>query len=295
MGFSLVVPSTPEEAVRELAREPGAAVPLGGGSDLLLDFDDGRATAPRVVSLRRLPWRTIRWADGSLVVGATAPLSDLEDEPRLRSDLPGLWRAVGAVGGRALRHRATLGGNLGRASPVSDLIPVLLALDARVSIVGPSGRRDLSVDDLIVGSRQTRLAVGELIESVTVPSPAESEYVWQRVRLANDISQVGVAVARFEGGTPVWRIALSGVTPRPRRLREAEALLGAAQPSRTAVELAAQEAARRAPFASDKRATEPYRRRLVQVLVRRAVEAVAHAPRPARPPAKPPARTRNRR
>lgn len=287
MGFSLIAPATPEEAVRALSQGTGPTLALAGGTDLLLDLEDGRATAARVVSLRRLPWRTVRWAERNLIVGATAPLADLEDDPRLRTELPGLWRAVRAVGGRALRHRATLGGNLGRASPVSDLIPVLLVLEARASIVGPGGRRELGVDELIVESRRTRLAAGELIESVTIPSRGPSEYVWQRVRLANDISQVGVACARLNGGSPAWRLALSGVPPRPIRLREAEALLGAAKPSRTSVELAAQEAARRAPFASDKRATEAYRRRLVQVLVRRAVSAVLHTEASSRGMAKP--------
>ncbi|MCI4350364.1 MAG: FAD binding domain-containing protein [Thermoplasmata archaeon] len=274
MSFSLATPATPDEAFEFLAQDPEATAILAGGTDLLLDLEEGLVRPRTVVSLRRLPWREIRWNGPRLTIGSLAPLADLEADAGLRRRLPSLAKAIHAVGSLALRHRATLGGNLGRASPASDLIPLLLVLDARLSLVRRGDRRELRLDEFIVGSRRTALAAGELIESVTIPAPLPSEYLWQRVRLANDISQVGVAVARGTT-TSAWRIALGGVTPRSVRLPSAEKLLGPGLPAPLAMELAAQEAAQRAPFTTDKRATEAYRRRLVYVLVKRAVAAVA--------------------
>jgi carbon-monoxide dehydrogenase medium subunit len=271
VAFSLARPSTLEEALRLLTEDSGGpAAPLAGGTDLLLDLEDGRSSARRLVSLDRLPWKTLAWDGPRLRIGSTLPLARLGSDPSVRARLPGLSEGVDAVGSLALRHRATLGGNLGRAAPASDLLPILLAVDATVRLVGTAGRRELPLARFLRGSRHVDLAKGELIESVSVPEAPESTYVWQRVRPANDVSQVGVAVAR-SGSPAVWRLALGGVLPVPTRIPEAEAHLAKDHPSAEDVELAAQAAATHARFVTDKRASEAYRRRLVATLVRRGV------------------------
>lgn len=275
MGFSLVAPASPEEAVRLLGSGPaGAVAVLAGGTDLLLDLDDGRLAPTTVVSLRRLPWNTWRWESGALVVGSTAPLADLEADPELARRHPGLYEGIRAVGSPALRHRATLGGNLGRASPASDLIPILLALGARAQVVGPSGPRDVPVARLIVGPRATSLAAGELIASVTVPEARPSTYLWQRVRPAHDISQVGVAAAWSPAGRR-WHVALGGTWPVPVESGSAEAIGAERRPPDDRTRAAAERAASEARFQTDKRATEEYRRLVLAVLYRRAVQRVA--------------------
>jgi carbon-monoxide dehydrogenase medium subunit len=149
-----------------------------------------------------------------------------------------------------------------------------------VRAVSRDGAREIPMEEFGVATRRTSLRPTELVESVHLPPAAASQYLWQRVRPANDISQVGVAVARVpEDGSSRWRVALGGVAPKPSRIPEAEALLVSPAPTEVEIELAAQEAARRAPFVTDKRATETYRRRLVAVLVRRAVrDALDTAP-----------------
>lgn len=275
MAFTLVAPATPEEAVALLRATPAAEIAvLAGGTDLLLDLEDGRRRPATVVSLRRLPWNTWRWSDGGLVVGSTAPLAGLETDPALAPRLPGLYEGIRAVGSPALRHRATLGGNLGRASPASDLIPVLLALDATVQLVGPDGPRTVSVEQLVLGPRSTTLAAGELIASVTVPEARPSTYLWQRVRPAHDISQVGVAAA-WSPSRRRWRIALGGTWPVPMRSAAADRLGDAAAPTPDALAEASAAAAREAAFQTDKRASEEYRRKVLAVLFRRAVTRVA--------------------
>jgi carbon-monoxide dehydrogenase medium subunit len=293
MSFSLHTPATIDEATAALRRSPpGETVVLAGGTDLLLDIEDGRLTPAHVISLRRLPWRFVRWDGPSLAIGSTTPLRTLEADPAIRSRLPGLWEAIRDVGGVALRTRATIGGNLGRSSPTSDLLPVLLALEARVRLVGPDSERELPLDLFLRESRAPALGPAELIESVAIPEAAPSAYVWERVQPVNDISQVGVAAA-YRSTSPHWRLALGGVPPRPTRLVEAEGLLPSSRPGDFELELAAQEVARRAPFVTDRRATEAYRRRLVTVLTRRAIQITMERAHPGAAPRSPSKRSRS--
>ena len=276
--FELLTPRSVDDAIAALRAAHGTDVAvLAGGTDLLLDIDDGRAAPSRLLSLRRLPWRTLDWVDGALTVGSTLPLRSLEDDPELPRRLPGLWQAVHAVGSVALRHRATLGGNLGRAAPASDLVPMLLALDATVDLVGPDGDRRVAVDEFVRASRRTGLGPGELIRSVRIPEARPSAYLWQRVRPANDISQIAVAVA-FSPSRRGWSVAVGGMPPRPVLLRDVADGLGAGRPDDAALRAASERASREVEIAADQRASEEYRRRLVGTLLGRAVRSVAVGP-----------------
>jgi CO/xanthine dehydrogenase FAD-binding subunit len=278
--FALVVPPSVEAAIAELRTgSPGEVVVLAGGTDLLFDLDGAKAAPTRVVSLRHLPWRTVDWNGPVLTVGSTLPLRSLERDPTLAGQHPGLLQAIRAVGSVQLRHRATLGGNLGRAAPASDLIPVLLALDAEVELVGPNGTRTLPVERFVLGARTTALVPGELIRAVRFPEPRPSVYLWQRVRPANDISQIAVAVA-FSPSERRWRLAVGGIPPLARRAPEAEAILARSPtPSETEAHRAAEEAVRHLPIATDRRASEEYRRHLVMTLLERAVRNASDAAR----------------
>jgi CO/xanthine dehydrogenase FAD-binding subunit len=272
--FDLVAPRSADAAVAELRAVPaGEAVVMAGGTDLLFDLDQGRGAARRVISLRHLPWRTLAWDGAGLTIGSTLPLRDLENDPALRVRLPGLYQAVRAVGSVALRTRATVGGNLGRAAPASDLVPVLLVLDAEVELLGPDGSRTVPVDRFVRGSRETALGRAELIRSVRIPEARPSAYVWQRVRPVNDISQVSVAVARSPGDGR-WRVALGGVPPRPVRVAEVEDALAPPPRSRAELERIAGRLARHPALVGDRRASDEYRRRLAATLFVRAVDAV---------------------
>ena len=279
MAFRLEVPGTVEEAVRSLSgAAPGTVAVLAGGTDLLLDIGLGRATPARVISLRKLPWRSVERRAGRLEIGSLAPLHLLEVDPALPRDLPGLYEAVRAVGSVALRSRATLGGNVVRSSSASDLLPMLLALGAEIGLVGPSGRRTLPIHEFLDRPRRPAMAAEELVERIVLPERAPSSFRWQRVRPANDVSQVSVAVARTAAG---WRVALGGIAPVPALVPEAAALLGEKEPGPAAIHDAAVAAGTAARFVSDQRATEAYRRLVVRVLTERALtRALGRPPAP---------------
>jgi carbon-monoxide dehydrogenase medium subunit len=273
-SFDLITPDSEAEAIAWLGRTAeGETAVLAGGTDLLNDLEEGRIAPRHLLSLRRLPWNRWSWDGGALSVGSTTPLVDLEYDPEIRTRFPGLVTALEAVGSVALRSRATLGGNLGRSGSASDLIPILLALDATAEIVGPKGPRTVPVDALVVASRRPALAPGELIRSVRLPEPRPSAYLWQRIRPAQDVSHVGVAVA-VAPSDGRWRIVLGGVPPRAIRIHPEPSELPK-RPSAPELDLAARRAAERLPLSTDRRATGEYRRHVVHALVLRAVRAVA--------------------
>jgi aerobic carbon-monoxide dehydrogenase medium subunit len=271
-SFALVAPGSEAEAVRAVAEAPpGVAVVLAGGTDLLVDLEERRVDPRIVVSLRRLPWKGHRWDERGLVVGSTEPLSALEEDPELCQRQPALHQAITAVGSPALREQATLGGNLGRSAPASDLTPVLLVLDAVAEVVGPTGTRSVPVDALLRASRETSLSHGELIRSIRFPEDRPvSSYLWQRVRPANDISQIGIAVA-YSPADGQWRVALGGVPPRPRLVPEAARALSGEPPPPDAVAAAAERLTADPGVVGDRRASDEHRRRLAGVLLERAV------------------------
>jgi CO/xanthine dehydrogenase FAD-binding subunit len=275
MSFALYRPRTFEEAFDLLDREAERPVlPLAGGTDLLLAMEFGRQNPSGLLSLSRLPLDTLEVRPDEIVVGATLPLRTLERRPEVEARLPGLLEAVREVGSVQLRHRATMGGNLVRAAPASDLLPPLLSLSARVVLRSREGRRELPVEQFLRASWTTELRRGELLEAVRIPAPRAGAYRWQRVRPANAISQVGVAVALHpsSSGSP-WRVAAGGTEPTASRLVRTEAELPAVDPSEAEIEAACARAAEEASFRADLRAGEDYRRHLLKVLLRRTLEA----------------------
>jgi CO/xanthine dehydrogenase FAD-binding subunit len=274
MGFVLQTPSSPEEAIRALAGSPpGSVAVLAGGTDLLLDVEAGRARPGLVLSLRRLPWRGIELDEERVRIGSLAPLRSLERHPGLRDGLPGLWEAVRAVGSPPLRQRATLGGNIVRGAPASDLLPILLALEARVGLTGPEGSRELPLGALLDRPRRPKLRPAELVEWVELRREPAAAFVWQRVRPANDISQVGVAAARSARGGG-WNVALGGFPGVPARLPEVERELAGAELSEERVRAAAAAAERTRLFGTDRRASADYRDRVAGILTGRALRLV---------------------
>lgn len=281
MPFELHFPTTFEEAWALLEKDPpGSALPLAGGTDLLLAMEFRRFSPRHVVSLSRLPLQAYEMGPEEVRIGSLVPLRTLELDPRLRARIPALVEAIAEVGSVQLRHRATLGGNVVRSSSSSDLLPPLIALRSHLTLRSREGQRTMPLEEFVQGSWKTGLRPGELVEDVRVPLPRPGTYRWQRVRPANDISQVGLAVVRHpaRAGSPRWNLVAGGTTPTVQRLLRAEAALVSEEPSQEEVALAAQRAAEEARFVTDLRAAEEYRRHLLQVLVRRGVEDVLRSP-----------------
>jgi len=134
------------------------------------------------------------------------------------------------------------------------------------------------VDEFLRASRLTTLARGELIRSVRLPEARPSSaYLWQRVRPANDISQIGVTVA-YSAGDGRWRVSLGGAPPRPVLAPEAAAELHGPRPSDREVAAASDRLAAHPALVTDRRATDEHRRRLAAILCARALASALSPP-----------------
>ncbi|RME28319.1 MAG: xanthine dehydrogenase small subunit [Deltaproteobacteria bacterium] len=221
-------PATLHEALTILATRDDARV-VSGATDLGLDVTQRHVAFSCLVSLDRIEGlRGITVRGERVRIGATTPLTDLERWSE--TGLPVLHRMLRYFGSRQIKHRATVGGNLCNASPIGDLAPVLLALDAEALIAGPDGLRRLPMDEFFVDYRRIALQKGELLVGVELDLPDGDRklgaYKVSR-RRELDISAVSAAFAVDveDGRIRAARLAYGGMAATPVRARNAESAL----------------------------------------------------------------------
>jgi CO/xanthine dehydrogenase FAD-binding subunit len=275
--MSVFVPDTVAAATSLLAEYNGATL-LGGGTDLMVEINDGhRRPSGAVIALNRITelrsWRHDP-VGATVTIGAAVTYSELMAEP-LASLLPALAEASRTVGSPQIRNAGTLGGNLGTCSPAGDGLPVLAALEALVEIAGPAGRRSLPVREFMLGVKRTALAPDEMITAITVPVVEGWQgYAKVGVRNAMVIAVASASLVVDQKHRKV-RMALGSVGPTVLRCPDAEEQLAEALDWSSLA--AGDEALRRfselvgeasSPI-TDHRATAEYRRHAVGVLARR--------------------------
>src|SRR5437867_9048974 len=180
-SFDLAEPATLDEAITLLNAQDRSVRAIAGGTALMLMMKTGLFRPTRLVSLRRLNGdvRGIRVNEGGgLRIGAMTSLAELEYSPLLAGTYPVMSRALRTLSNIRVRNVATLGGHLAHGDPHMDLPPILLTLDARVSIAGSRGRRSIGISDLFLGYYQTSLERNELITGVEVPALTPDVYSW---------------------------------------------------------------------------------------------------------------------
>lgn len=217
-------PTTLAQALDLLAENPGAML-LAGSTDWGVEVNIRHRRAGVTIAIDRLPeLQTLSWQDDHVEIGAGLSLSEVER--RLAGRIPLLEELFPLFASRLIRNSATLGGNLGTASPIGDSPPVLLALDARVVLASREGEREVPLADYFTGYRQTLRRPGELIRAVRIPLPLAPITGFYKIakRRFDDISSVAVAVALDLDGDVVRsvRIGLGGVAATPLRARATE-------------------------------------------------------------------------
>ena len=271
-----VTPASLAEAVEHLKADPGL-VPVCGCTDLMVVEPEHRARMDRVLDLLRI--REIRGVTTTgdwLQIGATTTFAELRRSDPVRERFPALAEAAGVVGGWQIQNRATLGGNVANASPAGDSLPVLLALGARIVLVGPSGTRDIAYDDFHVGYRTTMRQPDEIIAWIRLPMPRRDAFQSFRkvgTREAQAISKVVVALAGHMANGRIGdaRLAAGSVAPTPIRLRRAEEALRDQAVTHDVAAAAGRAAAAEVSPIDDVRSTAAYRKYVLERIVRRMV------------------------
>ena len=212
----------------------------------------------------------VRDAGGSLAIGALTRHHDVATSQVVQEHNPLLSYAAGLIGDPQVRHRGTIGGSLAHGDPASDLPAIVLALDGEIDIAGAEGVRTVAAGDFFRGVFETAVGAHELVTEVRVPKLG-SDHGWSYLkfrRRAQDWATVGVcAVARRANGgveDPAISLVSMGSTPLRASASEAAWAAGEADPGAVAGEGTDPQ--------SDTNGSAEFRRHLVGVLVRRAVE-----------------------
>lgn len=256
-----VRPATLADTLALRAENPLAVV-MAGSTDWGVEVNiRGRRERLVIAIDRLLELGTIEFGDEFIEIGAAVSLSDVERF--LAGRVPLLAELIPQFASRLIRNRATIGGNLGTGSPIGDLAPALLALDARLVLASPGGERDVYLSEYFTGYRTSVLRPDELIRLIRIPLPLAHLTGFHKItkRRFDDISSVAVAFALDvrNGLVHDARIGLGGVAATPLRARATEALLiGQPWGAQTVHRAAASLAGEGTPM-SDHRASAEYR------------------------------------
>jgi carbon-monoxide dehydrogenase medium subunit len=212
---------------------------------------------------------------GGFRVGAAVSGAELKENAKLKAAWPGLVEAANLIGSTQVQGRCTMGGNLCNGSPAADSVPALIAAGALATVVGPNGRRDLKVEDVMLAPRKLALQKGEIIASFFIPAkPAHSGDAYLRFipRTEMDIAVVGCGVALSLDGSGTCtaaRVSLGAVAARPLLVADgAKALIGTKVDDAALAKLEAAARAACSPI-DDKRGTKEFRIDVAGVLARR--------------------------
>lgn len=273
--FELLQPKTLNDALNALAQNDSAIRPLGGGTDMLVDIRAKRAQPDVLVALQNVnELRGITRENGHVRIGASTTIAEFLKNPLL-TQYDALVGAAFVFANPMIRNCATIAGNIGSASPAGDMLPPLLALDAQIELVGSSGARAMPLHEFFIGPRKTARRTDELVAGLEIPPHSGSSAFYKLgLRQADAISLVSVAVWLERDGemTRDVRIALGAVAPRPLRALRAEEILRGQSFNETNLAQAARIASEECAPIDDLRASANYRRRMVNVYVRRMLE-----------------------
>ena len=272
-------PETVEKACQLLAAETGHARIMAGGTDLLVQIKTDVLDPSLIIDIKRIPeTRSISMDANGFKIGAAVTGAELKEHSALKAAWPGLVEAANLIGSTQVQGRATLGGNLCNGSPAADSVPAMIAAGAKAQIVGPNGRRELPVEDVMVGVRKLALTKGEIIVSFTVPArPKHGGDAYLRFipRTEMDIAVVGCGVSLVldaSGTCTAARLSLGAVAERPLLVADAGKALIGSKVDAKAIDAAAAAASAACRPIDDKRGTKDFRIKVAAVLARRTIQ-----------------------
>jgi len=270
-------PKTLNEALLLLNKHNEAAKAIAGGTDLLPKMKRRELTPKYLIDLKGIADLNFISYDTEkgLSIGATTTLSEVGESPVVRKNYPIVVEAVLQMGSIQIRNIATMVGNLCNAVPSADTAPALIALGARLKIVGPKGEGTVLIEDFFKGPEETVLGSLELVSEVQIPPARLGEngtYLKHTLRGAMDLALVGIAVYLVMDSKKHIckdiRIAMGAAAPIPMRAKKGEEVLR----GKTLTDDLIEKAGRIASEESRPRSSPEYKREMVRVLTKRAIK-----------------------
>jgi len=275
--FAYEAPTTIDDAVKALGRSREAKV-LAGGHSLIPLMKLGLAEPELIVDIGRIAaLREIKSEKGAVTVGALATHRSIADNSTIATALAALAEAAAAVGDLQVRSRGTIGGSLAHADPAADEPAPTLAFDATIGVIGPKGRRDIPAREFFKETFETALGANEIVIEIRFPARAGrtgSAYA-KFPHPASGFAIVGVAAVvglKADGTVERAAIAVTGAAAGPFRATAAERALVGTRGDASAIAAAAAKAGDGITLLSDLTASSEFRKALVIVHTRRALE-----------------------
>lgn len=282
--FQYLAPTTLSEAISLLAKYKDEAKVIAGGTDLVVQMRKRTVMPQYIVDITGIPGLDyIRYdAKQGLTIGALTTIRALEKSTDLWQMYPILSQAACKLGSVAIRNVATVGGNLCNAMPIADTAQALLALSAKVRILGPEGERIIPLEDFFTGVGKTSLKIGELLVEIQVPVPLPNTkglYLKHLTRGSIDLPIVNVTVLiTLEPEDKVCkdiRIVLGSVASTPIRARKAEEIMRGKRFDEDLINRTAQAASDEAhPRPGSIRASVEYKKEMIKVFTRQIIKEV---------------------
>jgi len=276
-----LTPQTVQDAVRALSEAPGMARLVAGGTDLLLEIQQGHhERVDTLVDVNQIPeLQTLETRQEQLFIGAAVPLTKIASSPLVKEHAEALVEAAGLVGGPQVRNTATLGGNVSHALPAADGAIALSALNVQAEVASPSGRRFVQLADLFVGPGKSALHPQQdlLVGFHTPLRHSGQSSAFSRVMRPQGVALpvLNMSIWLERGGDRILdvRIAIGPAGPVPHRNQAAERALKGQVYCPEAIETAAAAILESARFrTSPQRATADYRKHLSGVLLREVLQ-----------------------
>jgi carbon-monoxide dehydrogenase medium subunit len=265
------------EAVALLGRLGDEARPLAGGHSLIPMMKLRLAQPEHLVDLGRIAaLKGVRQDSGDIVIGATTTQAEIIGSALLKDKAPILIEAAKVIADPQVRYVGTIGGNVANGDPGNDMPGLMLCLDARYTLAGPGGTRQVAAREFYEAAFFTKLKTGEILTELRFAAPSAG-HGWAYEKLKRKVGDYAVAAAAVTltlsgGKCATAAIALTNVAQTPLLAADAaKALVG------TSLDAAAIEAAAKAAMAisdpvADTRGPKEYRRSVLGVMVRRAIE-----------------------
>jgi CO/xanthine dehydrogenase FAD-binding subunit len=263
--YELVAPRTLPAVLSLLAEDPGAWLPIAGGTDVMVQYSAGTLRARKLVSIWNLAeLRRMEVFEDEIQIGAGCTYADLREDKTIQREFELLSSAAGWTGGIANQNRGTIGGNIVNASPAADSLPALLAYEAELILVSARGERRVPYASFHIDYRKTRLGADELIRAICLKRRYSEYYAHARkvgARNTQAISKVCLAALGKlrDGVVEDVRLAIGSVAPVPLRLTETERAIKGKAIDAQLVEIARTTVAAEVRPIDDIRSTARYR------------------------------------
>ncbi len=277
--FQYLIPHSVDEAISLVESHRTRARYIAGGTDMIVKIKEGKAAPDYLVSLKHIPdleRLTLDRETGELHIGALTTHRTLETSDMIRRRYPIIHDAVSCIGSVQIRNVATIGGNIVNAVPSADGTIPLIALDAKIRIVGPKGEREEELQHFFLGPGQNILEEGEILTTFIIPPllpRTGSAYIKLSRREAMELPILGVGVLISLNDDLKTcaraRISLGVAAPTPIRALSAERFLKGKVLDDAVLDEAGQIASEESRVRDSVRGVAWYRREMVQVLVKR--------------------------